>query len=288
MKKKFTYTLLMAMMALALAGCGGKKDGDAKTDAVEGTIATDDMSDFYATIQKADGNQLTVELDDGSSITVDLSEAHTNPAWSWMPGDEVDIYYTGEGDPTDGMKVAEVQMDVPYENTNSDFSENTQVYGEITALTDDSITVREEEGRNEEDGPQDGTEYTFKRASYGFDIGEPTVGTYAQILYIGELGADDATCFRVLTDDMMDDPASDVYAVQGTLTKLEDDVVYLQCDDATEFKFNVSGDDQLLSDAEVEKVRAAVEAMIGKKVKLIFVDSLRMRVATADSITVVE
>ena len=279
MKKKLTYTLLMAMMALALAGCGSKKDGDAKTDAVEGTIATDGMSDFYAIVQKADGNQLTVELDDGSSINVDISGAHTNPAWSWMPGDEVDIYYSGEGDPTDGMKVAEVQMDVPYENTNSDFSENTQVYGEITALTDDSITVREEEGRNEEDGPQDGTEYTFKRASYGFDIGEPAVGTYAQILYIGELGADDATCFRVLTDDMMDDPASDVIAVQGTLTKLEDDVVYLQCDDATEFKFSVSSDDQLLSDAT---------AAVGKKVKLSFVDSLRMRVASADSITVVE
>ena len=179
MKKKLTYTLLMAMMALSIAACG-KKDGGQKAD--EGTIATDDMSDFYATIQKADGNQLTVELDDGSSITVDLSEAHMNPAWSWMPGDEVDIYYTGEGDPTDGMKVAEVQMDVPYENTNSDFSENTQVYGEITALTDDSITVREEEGRNEEDGPQDGTEYSFKRASYGVDVGEPAVGPYAQIL----------------------------------------------------------------------------------------------------------
>lgn len=149
MKKKLTYTLLMAMMALALAGCGSKKDGDAKTDVVEGTIATDDMSDFYAIVQKADGNQLTVELDDGSSINVDISEAHTNPAWSWMPGDEVDIYYSGEGDPTDGMKATEVQMDVPYENTNSDFSENTQVYGEITAVTDDTITVREEEGRNE-------------------------------------------------------------------------------------------------------------------------------------------
>ena len=83
MKKKLTYTLLMAMMALSLSACGGKKDG--KQETVEGTIATDDMSDFYATIQKADGNQLTVELDDGSSITVDLSEAHTNPAWSWMP-----------------------------------------------------------------------------------------------------------------------------------------------------------------------------------------------------------
>ena len=104
MKKKLTYTLLMAMMALSLSACGGKKDE--KQEATEGTIATDDMSDFYATIQKADGNQLTVELDDGSSITVDLSEAHMNPAWSWMPGDEVDIYYAGEGDPTDGMKVA--------------------------------------------------------------------------------------------------------------------------------------------------------------------------------------
>ena len=279
MKKKLTYTVLMAMMALSLAACGGKKDGDAKTDAVEGTIATDGMNDFYATIQKADGTQLTVELDDGSSITVDTTDAHTNPAWSWMPGDEVDIYYTGEGDPTDGMKVAEVQMDVPYENTNSDFSENTQVYGEITALTDDSITVREEEGRNEEDGPQDGTEYTFKRAGYGFDIGEPAVGTYAQILYIGDLGEENATCFRVLTDDMMDDPASDVYAVQGTLTKCLDEVVYLQCDDGTEFRFSVSGDDDLIS---------AAEAAVGKKVKVSFLDSLRMRVATADTITVVE
>ena len=48
MKKKLTYTLLMAMMALALAGCGGKKDGG--QEAVEGTIATDDMSDFYAIV----------------------------------------------------------------------------------------------------------------------------------------------------------------------------------------------------------------------------------------------
>ena len=278
MKKKFTYTLLMTMVALSLAACGGKKPAD-ETTAVEGTIDTTGMNDVYATVQKADGTQLTVELDDGTSVTVDTSEAHQNSAWNWMPGDEVDIYFTGEDALSDGMKVAEIQMSVPYEDTTEDFSEDPQVYGEITAVSDDAITVREEEGRNEEDGPQDGTEYSFKRAVYGTVIGDPQVGTYAQVLYLGDLGAEDATAYRILTDDMMDDPASDVYAVQGTLAKFEEGIAYLQCDDGTEFKFTMNDDEKLTADAE---------AAVGKKVKISYVDSIRMRVSSADSITVVE
>ncbi|HCS66873.1 MAG TPA: hypothetical protein DIW34_01220 [Oribacterium sp.] len=280
MKKRLTYTILVTMAALSLAACGGKKQESGAADAaVEGTIATDGMSDVYATVQKVDGTQLTVELDDGNSMTFDISDAHANPVWTWMPGDEVDIFYEGEGDPTDGMKATEVQMSMPYEDSTGDYNEDPQVYGEITAISDDSVTVREEEGKNEDGGPQDGTEYTFKRASYGIDVGDPQVGTYAQVLYIGDLGTDGATTYRILTDDMMDDDASDVYAVQGTLSKFEDGILYLQCDDGTEFKFTTNDDEQMNADAE---------AAVGKKVKVSFIDSLRRRVTSADSITVVE
>ncbi len=276
MKKKFTYTLLLVMAALSLAACGGKKTEET-TAAAESTVDVSGLSDVDAIVQKSDGTNLTVELNDGTSLTVDLSEAHTNPAWNLMPGDEVDIYYSGEGDLTDGMKVAEVQMVLPYEETSEEFSDNPQVYGEITAVSDDSITVREEEGRNEEDGAQDGTEYTFKRPSYGTVIGDPQVGSYAQVLYLGELNADDAAAYRICTEDMMEDEASDVYEIQGTLAKYEEGILYLQTDEGTEFKFNVG---------ENEELAAKAEENVGKKVKVSY-DSIRMRVGNADGITAV-
>ena len=279
MKRKLTYTLLLMTAALSLAACGSKKTSEETTAAAEGTIDTTGLNDADAIVQKADGSSLTVELNDGTSLTVDLSSAHTNPAWDWMPGDEVDIYYEGEGDLTDGTKVAEVLMVLPYEATSEDFSEDPQVYGEVTAVSDDSITVREDEGRNEEGGAQDGTEYTFQRSSYGTTIGDPQVGSYAQVLYLGELNASDAAAYRICTEDMMEDASSDVYEIQGTLAKYEEGILYLQTDEGKEFKFSTNDDESLATEAEKN---------VGKKVKVSYADSLRMRVSTADGITVTE
>ena len=78
-------------------------------------------------------------------MTFDISEAYVNPAWQLMTGDEVNVYFEGE-EPTDGMKVLEVAMAVPYEYTSESYDEDPQVYGEVTAVSADSISVVENEG----------------------------------------------------------------------------------------------------------------------------------------------
>ncbi len=296
--KKCLYTAIAAMMVISLAACGGEKKDDAKTKettaasaAVEGIGVDGDgsiagpvdisgMVDFQATVQKVDGLKLTVEYADGTSLTVDTSDAFINPAWQLMPGDEVDIFYEGDTEvPADGTKVAEVVMSVPYELCSEDYASEPQVYGEIVKLDENSITVREEEGINSDNGPKDGEEYTFKIPSYATTIGELKTGDYAQVLYIGELGSDSVATYRICSDDMMEDPASDVYEIKGTLDKVESGVVYLNTDEGDVFCFTVDGDEALAKLADDST---------GKKVKISYTDSIRMRVSTCNGITVIE
>lgn len=306
--KKITYLAIAATMVLSLAACSGKKkeepqatvsaeaeqaleEADAGVDgdnSIAGPVDVSDMADLQAIVQKVDGNKLTVEYEDGTSITLDTTDAYINPAWELMPGDEVDIFYEAEkaddgseatGVPADGTKVAEVVMSVPYEYVSDDYAEEPQVYGEIVKISGDSVTVREDEGRNEADGPQDGVEYTFKIPSYATTIGDAKVGAYAQVLYLGQLSSEDAAAYRICTEDKMEDAASDVYEIQGTLAQFETGIIYLKTDEGDVFGFTVDGDDELAKLARDK---------VGKKVKISYTDSIRMRVSTCNGITVVK
>ena len=297
--KKFVYTVMTVFAVLSLAACqGGKKEAAETTAAVSagdnseigvdgdssvaGPVDISDMKSFQATVQKLDGTKLTVEYEDGTSLTLDTSDAFINPAWQLMPGDEVDIFYNGEDGvdiPADGAKVAEVVMSVPYEYVSDDFSAEPQVYGEITKLSDDSITIREEEGINDVDGPQDGVEYTFKIPSYATTLGKAKVGTYAQVLYLGKLSAEDATAYRICTEDKMEDEESEVYEIKGTIAQFADGIIYLKTDEGEVFNFTVDGD---------EKLAKVAADSIDKMVKISYTDSIRMRVSTCNGIKFVK
>ncbi len=302
--KKITFAALAATMVLSLAACSSKKDETQATEAtaaeqsadipgvgvdgdssIAGPVDVSDMSDLQATVQKLDGNKLTVEYEDGTSITLDTSEAYINPAWELMPGDEVDIFYQpsetedASGVPADGTKVAEVVMSVPYEYVSDDYSSEPQVYGEIVKISDDSITVREDEGINSDDGPQDGVEYTFKIPSFATTVGKVKKGGYAQVLYFGELSSADARAYRICSEDAMEEEASDVYEIEGTLARFDAGIIYLNTDEGDVFAFTVDGNDEL-----AETAKDAVD----KKVRISYTDSLRMRVSTCNGITVVK
>lgn len=297
--KKFVYTAMTVLAVLSLAACqGGKKETTETTAAVSsgdnsgigvdgdssvaGPVDVSNMKDFQATVQKLDGTKLTVEYEDGTSLTLDTSDAFINPAWQLMPGDEVDIFYNGEDGvdiPADGTKVAEVVMSVPYEYVSEDFSSEPQVYGEITKLSDDSITIKEDEGINSDDGPQDGVEYTFKIPSYATTIGKAKVGDYAQVLYLGKLSSDDAKAYRICTEDMMEKEDSEVYEIKGTIAQFADGIIYLKTDEGEVFYFTVDGD---------EKLAKVAADSIDKKVKISYTDSIRMRVSTCNGIKFVK
>ncbi len=301
--KKITYAALAATMVLSLAACNSGKKGDAQTtettvaeqsaptgdvgvdgdSSIAGPVDISNMADFQATVQKLEGNNLTVEYEDGTSVTLDTTDAYINPAWELMPGDEIDIFYEKQDEtsdiPADGTKVAEVVMSVPYEYVSDDFSTETQVYGEVVKISDDSITVREDEGINSDDGPQDGVEYTFKIASFATTVGKVKQGDYAQVLYFGELASADARAYRICSEDAMEDESSDVFEIEGTLAKFDTGIVYLNTDDGDVFAFTIDGNDELAKLAKDS---------IDKKVKISYTDSLRMRVSSCNGITVVK
>ncbi len=301
--KKITYAALAATMVLSLAACNSGKKGDAQTQettaaeqsaptgdvgvdgdsSIAGPVDISNMADFQAIVQKLEGNNLTVEYEDGTSITLDTTDAYINPAWELMPGDEIDIFYEKQDEtsdiPADGTKVAEVVMSVPYEYVSDDYSSEAQVYGEVVKISDDSITVREDEGINSDDGPQDGVEYTFKIASFATTVGKVKQGDYAQVLYFGELSSADARAYRICSEDAMEDASSDVFEIEGTLAKFDTGIIYLNTDDGDVFAFTIDGNDELAKLAKDS---------IDKKVKISYTDSLRMRVSTCNGITVVK
>ncbi len=286
MMKKFTYAALAAMMVMSVAACG-KKEKAADTSALQETVSSETVAaaeqaknSCTATIQKADDSQIQVELDDGSSMNFNIKNAKVNQKYGLMPGDEVTLWYEADA-LSDGMELKAVEMSVPFELTSENYDQDPMGYGQITNIDDKSITIKEEEGRSEEDVPDgypvDGKEYTFTRPSYGYVIGEPKKGDYAEVDFLGDLSSN-AAAYRIVTQDAMenDENASDVRALIGTMGEVDEDGLFdLTTDEGTTFHFTTEGNAELIKKAKDAK---------GKKVTVSYSDSIRMRVTTCDNI----
>ncbi len=286
MMKKFTYAALAAMMVMSVAACG-KKEKAADTSALQETVSSETVAvaeqaknSCTATIQKADDSQIQVELDDGSSMNFNIKNAKVNQKYGLMPGDEVTLWYEAD-ELSDGMELKAVEMNVPFELTSENYDQDPMGYGQITNIDDKSITIKEEEGRSEEDVPDgypiDGKEYTFTRPSYGYVIGEPKKGDYAEVDFLGDLSSN-AAAYRIVTQDAMenDENASDVRALIGTMGEVDEDGLFdLTTDEGTTFHFTTEGNAELIKKAKDAK---------GKKVTVSYSDSIRMRVTTCDNI----
>ncbi len=290
--KKFLLVSGMAVLALSAGACGKKTEET--TAAAEASVDEENANFTNGTIASIDDSTLTLSVSDGESISFDISGAATNPAWELHEGDEVDVYYDGEPDedtglPADGSKALEVKMSVPYEYQDEDFSYDPEIYGEITAVDEKSISVKQilddrdtaVEGADEEVTAEDyyGETYTFSRASYEVDITDAglSVGTTGSFDYIGELDSN-PVCYRVVTDDKADSDEALEFYLQGTLEKVEQGVAYLKMSDDTVYKFEVDGDEELQKQAE---------DLVGKEARIYFSDSIRARVMTADSVEAV-
>lgn len=286
MMKKFTYAALAAMMVMSVAACG-KKEKAADTSALQETVSSETVAaaeqaknSCTATIQKADDSQIQVELDDGSSMNFNIKNAKVNQKYGLMPGDEVTLWYEAD-ELSDGMELKAVEMSVPFELTSENYDQDPMGYGQITNIDDKSITIKEEEGHSEEDVPDgypvDGKEYTFTRPSYGYVIGEPKKGDYAEVDFLGDL-SNNAAAYRIVTQDAMenDESASDVRALIGTMGEVDEDGLFdLTTDEGTTFHFTTEGNAELIKKAKDAK---------GKKVTVSYSDSIRMRVTTCDNI----
>lgn len=291
--KRILMIGMAVMLAMPFTACG-KKTAPAESAASAATenaeIASSEAvgeSVLTATVQKLAGDTLSVELDDGQSMSFNISGAAVSKAWELMPGDQVDIGYDGE-DPVDGMAVKSVVVSVPFEYVTEGYTENSTLYGRIEAVDEKSITVRELLDERKESSPETknpasmteedllGESYTFARAPYETTVTKDGVkpGAYAQISYLGEL-TKDPVCFRICTEDMEEDPAAEHTGIRGQVEKVEDGVIYLRASEDAEFRFTTAGNEELLKQAD---------ALKGREVVLNFSDSLRQRVATADSI----
>ena len=140
MKKAILIT--MAGLMIFAAGCGKKASQESKAAAEEPSSEALSENSLSAKIQKIEEGKLTVETGEGKVYTFDSKGAKLDSTWDLMAGDEVEIGYEGT-EPQDGMTIKTVTVSVPYEFTTEDFNDESNLYGEITAVDDKSITVKE-------------------------------------------------------------------------------------------------------------------------------------------------
>ncbi len=287
MKKRILILAGMAVAAvLAVSGCGKKT---AETSAAATTAATNAVEDNDNSIDVvitslADGKLSGTDVD-GKTVTADISGAVTNPAWELAAGDEVNLYYQGE-EFTDGTKVDEVEMVVPFEFSNEQGMDDLSLYGEVTELSKDSISVKQIfDGREQVNTSEQqmqaangeyGDTYTFSIPSYAtiFSKADLKQGDAVSVSYTGDLKSA-PVAYWIVNDDMADEEAAQTQSITGTVDKVDQNVIYLLTEDQTSFKFMADDDAQIQT----------AKDNIGKKVRITFDGTLRYRVASALTIT---
>ena len=198
----------------------------------------------------------------------------------------MEISYEGT-EPQDGMAIKGVTVSVPYEFTTEEFNDEQNFYGEITAVNDSSISVKEIpdfreaalEGENTE-GKKYGDTITFQRPSFEIDLtkGGLKVGSEVSVYYLGDLH-NNPLAFYMITEDSMDDESADTLRVKGTIEKIDGEVFTLKGDDQHSFHFTTDGNDALAKEVEANK---------GKTVEVSYSTSLKARVSLAESIKAVQ
>ena len=272
---------------LFAAACGKKTDTKSSQTAQEepSSEALTENS-LSATVQKLDNGKLSVETGDGKVLTFDVNGATLDKTWELMPGDEVEINYEGT-EAQDGMTVKSVTVSVPYEFTTEDFNDEQNLYGEITAINDSSITVKEipdfrEAALDGEDteGKKYGDTVTFQRPSFEIDLtqGGLKVGGEISVYYLGEL-SNNPVAFYTITEDALEGEDADHLKVKGTIESVDGDVFTLKSDDTHSFRFTTDGNNDLTKEVETNK---------GKTVEVSYSTSLKARVSLAESIKVAE
>ena len=284
MKKAILIT--MAGLRIVAAGCGKKASQESKAAAEEPSSEALSENSLSAKVQKIEDGKLTVETGEGKVYTFDSKGAKLDPTWDLMAGDEVEIGYEGT-EPQDGMTVKTVTVSVPYEFTTEDFNDESNLYGEITAVDDKSITVKEipdfrEAATQGEDteGKKYGDTFVFQRPAFELDLTKEGlgVGKEISIYYLGDV-KNNPLAFYTITEDALEEEEANNLQIKGTIEKVDGDIVTLKCDDSHSFRFTTDGN------AEVNK--AATEN-VGKTVVVTYSTSLRARVSVAEGIKAAE
>jgi len=284
MKKAILIT--MAGLMIFAAGCGKKASHESKAAAEEPSSEALSENSLSAKIQKIEEGKLTVETGEGKVYTFDSKGAKLDPTWDLMAGDEVEIGYEGT-EPQDGMTIKTVTVSVPYEFTTEDFNDESNLYGEITAVDDKSITVKEipdfrEAATQGEDteGKKYGDTFVFQRPAFELDLTKEGlgVGKEISIYYLGDV-KNNPLAFYTITEDALEEEEANNLQIKGTIEKVDGNIVTLKCDDSHSFRFTTDGN------AEVNKT--ATEN-VGKPVVVTYSTSLRARVSVAEGIKAAE
>lgn len=284
MKKAILIT--MAGLMIFAVGCGKKASQESKAAAEEPSSEALSENSLSAKIQKIEEGKLTVETGEGKVYTFDSKGAKLDSTWDLMAGDEVEIGYEGT-EPQDGMTIKTVTVSVPYEFTTEDFNDESNLYGEITAVDDKSITVKEipdfrEAATQGEDteGKKYGDTFVFQRPAFELDLTKEGlgVGKEISIYYLGDV-KNNPLAFYTITEDALEEEEANNLQIKGTIEKVDGDIVTLKCDDSHSFRFTTDGN------AEVNK--AATEN-VGKTVVVTYSTSLRARVSVAEGIKAAE
>ena len=278
MKKAILIT--MAGLMIFAAGCVKKASQESKAAAEEPSSEALSENSLSAKIQKIEEGKLTVETGEGKVYSFDSKGATLDSTWELMAGDE-------GTEPQDGMAIKKVTVSVPYEFTTEEFNDESNLYGEITAVDDKNITVKEIpdfrevalEGEDTE-GRKYGDTVVFQRAPFELDLTKEglAVGKEISIYYLGDVKSN-PLAFYTITEDALEEEDANNLQIKGSLEKVEGDILTLKSDDSHIFRFTTNGD---------QEVTKAATENVGKTVVVTYSTSLRARVSVAEGVKAAE
>ena len=182
--KKIVITGVGCMLSLALSGCslGSVIDrftasDDAAIQDINPEITRVYMDEIRGELQNFTGNQITL-LSNDESYTFDISQATLECSNGMLAGDAVSVVYEGQLDSTDTGNVQALKVVDDYHQTAK--LDDQTFFGQLQALTANSITVKSKEGQTVT-FPITGTEQYYQAGI--------KVGNWVYIHYKGNLVA---------------------------------------------------------------------------------------------------
>lgn len=148
--RKFLITGTCLLLALGFCGCGSigetvrqflpqREETEETTDTVKARVYMDEMT---GTLMDFDGSNLTIQTDEEETFVFDVTQATLECEDGMITGDEISVIYEGKleeiGTDTSAVRALKVVDEYHKKVTLEDRS----VYGQVTGLTPNTISIR--------------------------------------------------------------------------------------------------------------------------------------------------
>lgn len=276
MKKKTLMFALLALAAVAAAGCGKKQDettvqssavasAEASSGAAGESSAAADAEDEAATdaegnpveelyydgvVQAMTATQLTVLSDEGETAVFDISKAERDTDNELLPTCYVEVTYTGEANATTPVPASYVAVMMSNEQQADEMGVDPVIYGTVQFVDQNDLILNDVNGVEHTLDNSISRSVTFSQVQAGSEVSVTYIGTLdkeAQKDSEDGSGAGTPIALKIVTSDAFNSEEAKKNCITGVVNEVKNGVLKL---DTSAESFEFTGDASLFAGIE--------------------------------------